>query len=95
MIALLAGLLTGCADPKAPEKCEVLLDAICANAADACSTTMTQDECLETVDASFSCDDAIKTSETYDACLELLDEADTCILDDLPADCETAVYALE
>jgi hypothetical protein len=95
-VTLLVWLLASCVDPDAPEKCEVMLDAICNNVADQCGLGMSADECRSEVDAVVSCDDAVRLGEGYDSCLDLVETTGECLpMNALPAECVDAVYGIE
>ena len=93
----LAPLLFGCEDPKAPDKCRDLRDAVCDNAAEFCYPEIDADECEDVArSAGFNCEDAWGVSDTYESCLILLSGSDECLLDDdLPSVCDGVVFTDE
>ncbi|GEM_PF-4976298 len=85
-----------CADPDAPLRCEELVTALCANTAEHCLLAPSAERCEDEVYATMSCEDAVQVSSDFDTCLSIIEESEECIvLDDLPAECEDAVLAVE
>lgn len=82
--------LSACADLDAPEKCDDLVDSICANTEDECTPAVAYDTCIETLaDAGMDCDTVVAVEDSYESCLEQVRESEECmVLDGLPDDCE-------
>jgi len=101
-LSAVALLLLACADPQPEEKCEVLMDAMCANAVDHClaGSGLDLDDCrAELAAAGIDCEDAIDVTDQYDECLEVYEEANddgACIEpEEAPAVCVGVVVSFE
>ena len=90
-------LVGACGDPRAPEKCQALLDAACEAAALNCLPPTPTEECLAAFETETDCSRAFDVSEGYDACLEELEGYEYCIVPEwgLPDPCEGVVFAVD
>ena len=87
---------SGCADPQAIEKCEALVDAICANVAERCFPPISEDECMEMLEEEMGCEDAFDVSDDYDECMADLEASAECLpYTELPDACQGALLYLE
>ena len=95
-IALLL-FTVACGASEAPERCQDLVEALCANTEETCMPPMAADDCLDTVeDDVFNCEDAAGVSKDYEACLEVVETSETCLLEEaLPEVCERVILYLE
>lgn len=88
-------LLAGCANWRAPELCQELVDEMCANVETACTPSIDADECVEQLALEFPCEKAIDVTRTFEECLARVRESDGCVLDDVPAECDAGVIFRE
>jgi len=93
--ALVLGM--GCADQKAPEKCQDLVDTLCDNTEEACVPAIDAEECADVAkDAGMDCDNAADVSDSYDTCLAELADSEGCVvLEGLPKSCEGVILLVE
>ena len=87
----------GCGAGDAPEKCQDLVEALCANTEEACMPPMAVDDCLDIVEEDvFNCEQAAGVSKDYEACLEVVEFSEDCLIAEaLPEVCEGVVLYLE
>lgn len=78
--------------PFAPEQCEALLEAVCANAAAFCVPPVEPAECLRLFEKKSDCEDADRVSGNYRFCMDEIEASEECLLEaGLPHTCKGVI----
>ncbi|HVZ72613.1 MAG TPA: hypothetical protein VHJ20_09580 [Polyangia bacterium] len=96
---LLFGLLVSCGGSSgtdAPEKCDALVDRVCARAISCANDGTTQAECVAEAKTSLPCAEADAVSDGYDSCMSEVQTSPCSVLLandtlNLPATCEGSI----
>ena len=80
--------------PFAPEQCEALLEAICANAAAFCVPPPDLAECLRMFEKKSDCEEADRVSGNYRFCMDDVETSEACLLEvGLPQTCKGVILS--
>lgn len=89
-------IFTACADFQAPEKCDDLANAICANVEDTCIPLMSAESCLSEFKELYDCSNAFDVSDSYEDCMDEVASSDECLPDsELPSSCHGTILFQE
>jgi len=79
--------------PHAPEQCEALIEALCANAAEFCVPPLDLETCLGLFEKKSDCEDADAVSGNYEFCMDEIGTSEECLLLDvgLPLTCKGVI----